>query len=205
MIPSCFPAPCASRGTLAPSQWYKSTQKVGLGEEYGGHKANQWHLQWEGSLLFVQRLQDDYSRILCLCGGNTEYGQPVLPLPLTVNWVMCFRTKLRKEFQTYYQINPFIADNCLSYKHLPWACSGRKVHNKPPWILPFAVVTEGIFLSAGDMASWGQKLSVAEEKGWRLEEILPDEAILWSFCSYLSSSKRMKELKLLPKVIFINF
>lgn len=111
----------------------------------------------------------------------------------------------KRKVQTYYQINPSIADNCLSYKHLLWACSDRKVHNKPPWILPFAVVTEGIFLSAGDMASWGQKLSVAEEKGWRLEEILPDEAILWSFCSYLSSSKRMKELKLLPKVIFIHF
>lgn len=122
------------------------------------HKASQWHLQWEGSLLSVQ---DDYSRILCVSGGDTEYGQPVLPLPFTV-W---FRTMLRKEFQTYNQINPSIAENCFSCKHLPCTCIGRKVHNKPLWILPFAVATEGIFLSAGDMVWWGQKLSVAKEKG----------------------------------------
>lgn len=104
-------------------------------------------------------------------------------------WVMCFRTKLRKEFQTCYQIHPSITENCLSYKHLPWTCSGIKVHSKPLWILPFVVATEGIFLSAGDMAWWGQKLSVVKEKGWRLEESLPDEAIPWSFYSSLSSSK----------------
>lgn len=121
--------------------------------------------------------------LVCLCGGNTEL---VLLLPLAVSWVMWFRGGLRKEFQ----INPSIADNCLS-QDLSWTCRGRKVQKKPPRILTFAMATEGSFLSARGMVWWqsGQKLSVAAVKGWRLEGILPDEAVLWPFCSSLSFSE----------------
>lgn len=120
--------------------------------------------------------------LVCMCGGNTEYSQLVLLLPLAVNWEMCFRGELRKEFQSHYQINPSIAGNCLSCKDLPWTYRGRKFQNKPPWILPFAMAKEGSFLSAGDMTWWrsGQKLSVAAAEGWRLEGILP-----WWGCSLI--------------------
>lgn len=139
----------------------------------------------------VERLQEDCSRILCVCGGYTEYGQPVLPLPFTVSWVVCFRAKLRKEFQACNQINPSIAENCLSCKHLPWACKHL------PWAEKSTISHPEFCL-----LQWQQRelFSLKEawpdgarsylwQKGRKLEENLPDEAIPWSFYSSLSSSK----------------
>lgn len=103
----------------------------GLGDVYGRHKANRWDLQWEGSLQLVHRLQDDYNST-CMSASVYvcwTYSQLVLLLPLAVSWEMCFWSELRKQFQPHYQINPFIADNCLSCKDLPWTCRGRKVQN----------------------------------------------------------------------------